>query len=166
MPWTITLERRKHQTEYNTQHHITPQSIKRDHVLSLEESFGIAEIDHPTQAKAELPKQANVADLERQIRECKANMNRAAQELRFERRRPFSRHTAILTEPRNGPIGRDRINTQSKGFLNSPSRTPNSHVGDIQYSRSLRVNNEAVQFVHSLIQEHQSHERWTQQQPL
>ena len=39
----ITADRRQHQQEYNEHHHITPRTIKREQIQSLEESFGIPE---------------------------------------------------------------------------------------------------------------------------
>ena len=82
----ITTDRRLHQQEYNEQHGITPRTIKREQIQSLEESFGmLAEVEKPVQEK----KQAFLAhikihELEQKIRECKTEMERASKELRFE----------------------------------------------------------------------------------
>ncbi len=80
---TITLDRRKHQQDYNTIHHITPQTTKRGDVASLEETFGFAESPAGS-VKPEKKHSLAIPDLESKIKECEAEMRQAAKELRFE----------------------------------------------------------------------------------
>jgi excinuclease ABC subunit B len=79
---TITRERRQHQEAYNTAHGITPRSTKREHATSLEETFGMAA--EPTVSSKTSPATLDIQDLEGKIRECAANMRKAAKELNFE----------------------------------------------------------------------------------
>jgi excinuclease ABC subunit B len=72
----ITAKRRQIQHEYNLLHQIVPQSTKRSHIESLEESFGQISAAEGTPP---LPD-----DLEKKIRECQLEMRRASKELRFE----------------------------------------------------------------------------------
>jgi excinuclease ABC subunit B len=78
----ITRERRKHQEAYNTAHGIIPRSTKREHATSLEETFGMA-AEPTTATQVPLPN-LEIHDLEAKIRECAANMRKAAKELNFE----------------------------------------------------------------------------------
>ncbi|MES2273165.1 MAG: excinuclease ABC subunit UvrB [Chlamydiota bacterium] len=79
----ITQGRREHQQAYNEAHHITPRSTKRDQNVSLEETFGFAEIP-PATLKIALKESTDIQDLEAKIKECEIEMRRAAKELRFE----------------------------------------------------------------------------------
>ena len=82
---TITAERRRLQQAYNEKHNITPRSIKREQIQSLEESFGIlAEVKEVPEKKPLLREHVEIAELEKKIRECKIEMDRAAKDLRFE----------------------------------------------------------------------------------
>ena len=80
----ITADRRRHQQEYNEQHNITPRSVKRGEIQSLEESFGIPETAPVPEKKPLSREHVEIADLEQKIRECKLEMERAAKDLRFE----------------------------------------------------------------------------------
>jgi excinuclease ABC subunit B len=77
----ITKARRAHQEAYNIAHNITPRSTTRGDVASLEETFGFAE-----EALEKTPKKEpiEISDLESKIKECEAEMRKAAKELRFE----------------------------------------------------------------------------------
>ena len=77
----ITSERRKIQIAYNLEHHITPKSVKREQISSIEETFGIA--DAPKEATAKKEPLA-ISDLESKIKEYAAEMKAAAKEQRFE----------------------------------------------------------------------------------
>ena len=77
----ITQQRRAHQQAYNEAHHITPRSVKRENVQSLEETFGLAE--EPS-SEATLPTSLDIQNLEGKIKECAREMRQAAKELRFE----------------------------------------------------------------------------------
>lgn len=80
----ITSDRRLHQQEYNKIHHITPRTIERGPIQTIEESFGLSEEEAPVQKPIVSLKHMEIADLEKKIRECKVEMERAAKELRFE----------------------------------------------------------------------------------
>ena len=79
----ITAERREHQQEYNKTHGIVPRSAKREHITSLEETFGFAE-EAPAAEKALKKERLDISNIEAKIKECEAEMRRAAKELRFE----------------------------------------------------------------------------------
>src|SRR6185369_13546159 len=57
----ITAERRKVQIAYNEKHNITPKSVKREQISSVEETFGIA--DAPKQAPLK-QESLDISDLE------------------------------------------------------------------------------------------------------
>lgn len=79
----ITSARRAHQQSYNESHGITPRSTKRGDVASLEETFGY--IETPALSESPAKKHAiDMGDLESKIKECSAEMRKAAKELRFE----------------------------------------------------------------------------------
>jgi excinuclease ABC subunit B len=79
----ITSERRAHQQSYNEANGITPRSTKRGDVASLEETFGCVEASALSESSAK--KHAmDIGDLESKIKECSAEMRKAAKELRFE----------------------------------------------------------------------------------
>jgi excinuclease ABC subunit B len=77
----ITRDRRAHQEAYNKEHGITPRSAKRGDVASLEETFGF--VDEAPE-KLTVKSEVEITDLESKIKECEAEMKRAAKELRFE----------------------------------------------------------------------------------
>ena len=81
---SITQDRRRTQQAYNEEHGITPQTATRSQVESLEESFGLAPREPEAAKQPILPKHTDIAHLEKQIRECEAQMRLAAKELRFE----------------------------------------------------------------------------------
>ncbi len=79
----VTSERRAVQEAYNAKHGITPKSVKREQIESIEDTFGmIDQIAEPLKPAA--PEHVEIADLEKKIRECEAEMRRAAKDLRFE----------------------------------------------------------------------------------
>jgi excinuclease ABC subunit B len=78
----ITADRRRIQMAYNEKHGIIPKSVKRETISSIEESFGLVE-DKPISA-APVQEHYDISDLESKIRECEAEMKKAAKELRFE----------------------------------------------------------------------------------
>lgn len=87
----ITQKRRNLQMEYNQKHNITPQTVKRSQIETLEETFGIeAEDKVLLKEKQEAKKsQAHMEDLDRKIKECKIEMQKAAKEYRFEEAAKF-----------------------------------------------------------------------------
>ncbi len=79
----VTSERRAVQEAFNAKHGITPRSAKREQIESIEDTFGL--IDQiPESIKPVAPEHVEIADLEKKIRECEADMRRAAKDLRFE----------------------------------------------------------------------------------
>jgi excinuclease ABC subunit B len=79
----ITQKRRADQEAYNKEHGITPTSAKRGDIESLEETFGFAE-EPPKEASKEPAARIDLQNLESKIKDCEAEMRRAAKELRFE----------------------------------------------------------------------------------
>jgi excinuclease ABC subunit B len=79
----ITAKRRSFQMAYNEKHGIVPKSTKRETISSIEESFGLAE-EKPNNKHAIEDKPLDLSNLEQKIRECEAEMKKAAKELRFE----------------------------------------------------------------------------------
>jgi excinuclease ABC subunit B len=77
---SITRQRRAHQQAYNQTHGIVPRSATREQIASIEETFGLQEEEIPAPEHRPL----DVLDLDRKIRECQAEMRKAAKELRFE----------------------------------------------------------------------------------
>ncbi len=77
----ITSERRLVQIAYNIEHNITPRSVKREQISSIEETFGIAEAPQEISLKKE---RLELSDLESKIKEYGAEMKAAAKEQRFE----------------------------------------------------------------------------------
>lgn len=77
----VTAHRRNIQEAFNTQHGIIPQSVRRERIEELLETFGevlpIASDEEPTPS---LTKE----ELEQKIEECKKEMYKAAKDLRFE----------------------------------------------------------------------------------
>lgn len=77
----ITEKRREIQNKHNLEHKITPKSTKREAGKSLEEIFGLSEI----QPVEEVPKTVkSIQNIEAKIKECEAEMRKASKELRFE----------------------------------------------------------------------------------
>lgn len=79
----ITSERRGLQQAYNAEHGITPRSAKREQIESLADTFGMLSVE-PEKIKSASHRHVEIADLEKKIRECEAEMRLAAKELRFE----------------------------------------------------------------------------------
>jgi len=82
---SITQKRRTVQMAFNTEHNITPTTIKKGSIETIEETFGIL----PKQVKTKDVKPLDKApvkqeDLERKIKLFKREMQKAAKELRFE----------------------------------------------------------------------------------
>ena len=82
----ITQKRRKVQNEYNEKHGITPETIKKGKIETLEETFGIeVEEDIKQDVKRlDISKGITTQDLEKKIKEIEKEMKKAAKELRFE----------------------------------------------------------------------------------
>ena len=81
----ITQERRQIQIEHNKKHGITPKTVKREQIENLEETFGFIDDELKLEVKKDVKKaQAHMEDLEKKIKECKADMKLAAKEMRFE----------------------------------------------------------------------------------
>lgn len=79
----VTSARRAVQEAYNVKHGITPRSARREQIESIEDTFGMID-QPPPDLKPATPKHVEIADLEKKIRECEADMRRAAKDLRFE----------------------------------------------------------------------------------
>lgn len=79
----ITQKRREIQKAHNEAHGIIPRTAKRDAASSLEETFGLV-AEEPTTRKETKKGGLEIANLEAKIKECEAEMRRAAKELRFE----------------------------------------------------------------------------------
>lgn len=79
----ITSQRRAIQMAYNIQHSITPRSVKREQIASIEETFGMLE-EPSSEKKISQKLPIEISDLELKIRECETEMRRAAKEMRFE----------------------------------------------------------------------------------
>lgn len=77
----ITAERRAKQQAHNEEHGITPRSVKREQIQSVEETFGLAE---KLPIKAKKAESFDISHLEAKIKECAAEMKLASKELRFE----------------------------------------------------------------------------------
>jgi excinuclease ABC subunit B len=80
---TLTAERRLLQMAYNEKHGIIPRSTKKELLSSMEDSFGVLE-DKPVMKPVAKAESYDISDLEAKIRECEAEMKKAAKELRFE----------------------------------------------------------------------------------
>ncbi|NGX48456.1 MAG: UvrABC system protein B [Candidatus Anoxychlamydiales bacterium] len=80
----ITQKRRIIQEEFNKKHGITPQTVKKAKIETLEETFGIKEDIETDVKKIDLRKTHTTKDLEAKIKEMKKEMKKAAKEMRFE----------------------------------------------------------------------------------
>ena len=78
----ITKDRRAHQQSFNERHGITPTSTKRVKMEELLETFG--EILPTPKAAEKAPHTLTKNEVALKIKECEAEMRRAAKELRFE----------------------------------------------------------------------------------
>ena len=81
----ITQKRREQQIAYNTEHNITPKTVKRSLTLLsvLEEGLDVQEVA-PTQKKLETPAFSNVEDVRKKVQAWEKAMRKAAKEMRFE----------------------------------------------------------------------------------
>lgn len=78
----ITSERRKLQEKYNTEHGITPRTIRKDVVQDLREAFPDHKLKETREEKETISYEPDeIAD---KIKECEKEMKSAAKELRFE----------------------------------------------------------------------------------
>ncbi|MBN2479871.1 MAG: excinuclease ABC subunit UvrB [Parachlamydiales bacterium] len=81
----ITEKRRKIQNEYNQKHGITPKTIKKDKMETIEETFGILPEELSESVKQlDISSDIKLDQLEKQIKELQKEMKKAAKELRFE----------------------------------------------------------------------------------
>ncbi|MBI2742398.1 MAG: excinuclease ABC subunit UvrB [Chlamydiales bacterium] len=78
-----TEKRREIQEAYNLKHGITPASTKRESMEELSQTFGES-IPNMRAKEGEAPKHLSHDELSKKIRECEAEMRRAAKEHRFE----------------------------------------------------------------------------------
>ena len=76
----ITNQRRQLQLQYNKEHHVKPKSVEKQHIASLEETFGFR-ADEVQDYKEESWK---IDKIEKQIQLCKKKMQAAAKKLDFE----------------------------------------------------------------------------------
>ncbi|HSX37341.1 MAG TPA: excinuclease ABC subunit UvrB [Chlamydiales bacterium] len=79
----ITSQRRSVQQAHNEKYGIVPQSVKRERIASLEESFGFVE-KVPMTPDILKKEKLDVQNLESKIKECESEMRLAAKEMRFE----------------------------------------------------------------------------------
>ncbi len=77
----ITTNRRVIQAEYNKKNNITPQTIKKAKIETLEETFGL--VDNTNEASPKII-YTNIDNIDKQIKVLKKEMKKAAKELRFE----------------------------------------------------------------------------------
>ena len=80
----ITQKRRIVQEEFNKKHGITPQTVKKAKIETLEETFGLKEDIESDVKKIDLKKTHTTKDLEAKIKEIQKEMKKAAKEMRFE----------------------------------------------------------------------------------
>nr|NGX34830.1 UvrABC system protein B [Candidatus Anoxychlamydiales bacterium] len=80
----VTQKRRILQEEYNKKHGITPQTVKKAKIETIEETFGLKEDIETDVKKIDLKKTHTTKDLEAKIKEIQKEMKKAAKELRFE----------------------------------------------------------------------------------
>ncbi len=78
----ITTFRRKFQQDYNKKHNIKPYSVKKALIVDLAKDF--AGLACQEQKKIDVKPGYNAQEICKKITECKRDMKRAAQELRFE----------------------------------------------------------------------------------
>lgn len=79
---TVTKERRLIQEAYNTEHGITPRSVRREQIQDLAQTFG--EVAETLQEEEHSSSHLSIEELEEKIKEYEIEMRRAAKELRFE----------------------------------------------------------------------------------
>lgn len=75
----VTLKRREKQQAYNQEHNITPRTIKRAPVQTLEESFGFKEEVKPLYSE-----EVSLKEVDSKVKEYEKEMKKAAKEFRFE----------------------------------------------------------------------------------
>lgn len=80
----VTQRRRKTQDDFNKKHGITPHTINKGKIETLEETFGIKEDIKEDVKKIDIKKVHTSKELEEKIKECEQEMKIAAKELRFE----------------------------------------------------------------------------------
>lgn len=80
----ITQRRRALQKEFNEKHGITPKTISKAKIETIEETFGIQEDIEKDIRQVDVKKIHTTQDLEKKIKECEKEMKQAAKELRFE----------------------------------------------------------------------------------
>jgi excinuclease ABC subunit B len=82
----VTNKRRKIQEEYNKKHNITPQTIIKEKIETMEETFGIVEEEDIKKDVKQLDfrKIHKTKDLEKKIKELEKEMKKAAKEMKFE----------------------------------------------------------------------------------
>lgn len=79
----ITKERRAIQEQHNREHGITPRSARRQQIQDLSETFG-AVVEKLQEEDPTPSAHLSADDVEEKIKECEAEMRKAAKELRFE----------------------------------------------------------------------------------
>lgn len=79
----ITTRRRKEQEAYNKEHNIIPQTVRREKIEGVEQTFGIIEEKIP-ETYVEKAEKMPVQELEKKIKELQAKMKKAASDLSFE----------------------------------------------------------------------------------
>ncbi len=77
-----TKHRREVQESYNTEHGITPRSVRRDQIQDLAQTFG--EIAETLKEEDNAPSHLSSDEIDKKIKECEMEMRKAAKELRFE----------------------------------------------------------------------------------
>lgn len=77
-----TRHRRALQESYNTEHGITPRSVRREQIQDLAQTFG--EIAETLQEEDNAPSHLSSDEVDKKIKECEMEMRKAAKELRFE----------------------------------------------------------------------------------
>jgi len=80
----ITEKRRGVQEEFNKEHDIIPQTVKKAKIETLEETFGIEEDIKADVKQLDIKKIHTTNELEAKIKESEKEMSKAAKEMRFE----------------------------------------------------------------------------------
>ncbi len=114
--------RRTRQLEYNAQHNITPETIRKD-IKDIADGLNLTAADSRTQYMVHLDKEFLMADtLEKTVFELERKMKKAAEELEFEKAAAFRdeiqrlKKKAGYDEPVTGSL------EKQKGFLYSKSK--------------------------------------------